>query len=193
MSEILQISRENKNMNWIAAYIKRLFYRPDWKEIEYFDESWKRRIEAMASLIEDEKSVIDLGCGRMWLREFLPKGVTYTGCDYVQRDTDTIVCDFNNKEFPDLSADLVFASGVLEYIEDVDWFLSKIQTISDSLIISYCVMELNADIKSRKTLGWKNHLSLSDLLEKALSKGFVLCRIIKNVDGNVIMKLKHSD
>lgn len=180
-------------MNRIAEYFKRLFYRPDWKEIEYFDDSWKRRIKAMASLIEDENSVIDLGCGRKWLRGYLPEGITYTGCDYVQRDTDTIVCDFNKKEFPHKSADLVFASGVLEYVEDVDWFLSKIREIGNSLIISYCSVELNPDIKSRKTLGWKNHLSLSDLLEKLLSAGFVLCKIIKDVDGNVIMKLKSSN
>ena len=35
-----------------------------WKEFEYFEDYWKDRISKMASIIERETSILDLGCGQ---------------------------------------------------------------------------------------------------------------------------------
>jgi hypothetical protein len=144
----------------------------------------------MSELIEEEKEVLDLGCGRMWLRDYLPPNARYWGCDYVKRDHNTIVCDFNQREFPAKRVDLMFISGCLEYVQDVDWFLENVARNCSSLILSYCTLELNPSPTVRNSLGWKSHLSLSGLLAKLLSKGFVLSRIMADVDGNVILKLR---
>ncbi|MBK9568932.1 MAG: hypothetical protein IPO53_02690 [Chitinophagaceae bacterium] len=47
-----------------------LFFKKEkkWQDIEYFDDKWKERIEQMARFIKNGSSVIDLGCGPMWLK-----------------------------------------------------------------------------------------------------------------------------
>ncbi len=44
--------------------------------------------------------MLDVGCGSMALRSFLPAGCAYKPCDLVERDKDSIVCDFNAGKFP---------------------------------------------------------------------------------------------
>lgn len=85
-----------------------------WRSDEAFDTSWKLRICQMAKYIDEGESVLDIGCGKGWLREYLPHDCRYIGCDLVKRDKDTIVCDFNAYQFPEQIADVVFISGVLE-------------------------------------------------------------------------------
>jgi len=54
--------------------LKRIFSQKQlsWKEMEYFDPAWKQRIETMAALIpKQSQSVLDLGCGKMWLKDYL--------------------------------------------------------------------------------------------------------------------------
>jgi len=170
--------------------IRKYLYRPQWRDIEYFDESWKIRIRAMSELIEEEKEVMDLGCGKMWLKGYLSDDIKYSGCDYVKRDDDTIVCDFNQGQFPFNAVELIFVSGCLEYVENVEWFIESIAKHCSSLIISYCTVELNPDINARKSLGWKNHLTLQQLLEILLLNGFALFRIISAIDGNIVLKLR---
>lgn len=160
-----------------------------WKDSEYFDEAWKRRISALATFLEDEKRVLDLGCGKMWLKEMLPKEVQYIGCDYVERGQDTLVCDFNKKEFPAVRVDVCFVSGVLEYIQDTDWFLKNIKNCCNALIISYCTTDLHPSVKVRRLHNWVNDFSFEQLKEKIESKGFVLQK--KGViDNNTLMKFK---
>lgn len=159
-----------------------------WEKIEYFDESWRNRISEMALLIDDEKTVLDLGCGMMWLRDYLPAGCSYVPCDYVARSAETVVCDFNKKEFPDRAVDLCFVSGCLEYVEDVEWFLGRISIACSTLILSYCTTGLVPDREGRKALGWKNHMSRDCLVAKVESTGFRLVKKGNDVDGNEIMK-----
>ena len=51
-----------------------LFFKKEkkWQDIEYFDDKWKERIEQMARFIKNGSTVIDFGCGPMWLKEYLP-------------------------------------------------------------------------------------------------------------------------
>ncbi len=112
-----------------------------WKDNEYFDHSWKERIKLLSSYIDSmDNQVCDVGCGMQWLRDFLPKNIKYIPVDYVQRSDDTIVCDLNqsmdelNKEH---LRDVIFLSGVLEYIENLDKFIEVI-SVSNKVILSYC-------------------------------------------------------
>lgn len=177
----------------IISCLKKYCYRPSWSQIEYFDENWKIRIQAMILLFEDESSVLDIGCGKMWLKEFLPKHVTYYGCDYRSRSPDTIVVDLNKKEFPDINIDLCFISGCLEYVENIDWFISQLRSSTNSVIISYCTRDQNSDLNTRKCNGWVNHLYSDELVMIFKSYGFVLVAESTAVAGNHIYKFKITD
>jgi len=101
---------------------------------------------------------MDLGCGKMYLRNFL-KNNYYIPVDYTKRDDDTIICDFNKKEFPDINADICFISGCLEYIEEYSWFINKVCNNSNRVILSYCTTDEFPDLVLRKSYSWVNHLS----------------------------------
>lgn len=185
-----------KHIKKAQSYIKKKLhiYRPqNWKEIEHFDPAWKKRIACMARLIDqDSKSVLDLGCGQAWLKDILPAQVEYTGVDYQPREhANNIVCDFNAGEFPQATADVVFCSGILEYIEDLSAFVNKICAVTDQVILSYCSTDFShSDLEIRESLGWKNHLSSTDITGLFLKSGFALVNTNREIPGNIILKLK---
>jgi hypothetical protein len=136
-----------------------------WSNPDALEAAWDRRAELAANFIPTGARVLDLGCGKMALRRFLPDKCSYQPCDLVARDETTIVCDFNAGEFPDKAADeadVVVMLGVLEYIVDVDAFFAHLQRHKCKLVLSYCVTDFtqNAD---RPSLGWINHFSIEDL------------------------------
>ena len=148
--------------------------KKNWEEVEFFDPRWKKRIEAMAAHVSSGQSVLDLGCGQMWLKEFLPEDCRYFPCDYTHRGPGTIVCDFNQKEFPDQTVDVSFVSGCLEYVVDVDWFLDRIEAQSQRCVIAYCIMAPDKSIAQREQNAWKNHLSEEELITAFTSRGMLL-------------------
>jgi hypothetical protein len=147
----------------MKVFLRTVKRKKTWKDIEYFDERWMERIEKMSKFIDVSESVMDLGCGKMWLQSFLDKSTAYYPVDYVKRSENTIVADFNKKEFPSLNVDVVFASGVLEYIDDPDWFVKQISACSNKCILSYCTMDYFPDIKIRKSAKWVNNLFFKDI------------------------------
>lgn len=139
--------------------------RPNkWQEIEYFSSEWKERILSMAQFIKPNEHVIDLGCGQMWLKEYLPPGCQYTAVDYTARDAETIICDFNAYQFPEIEADVAFVSGCLEYVEDYEWFVKQISSRYKKCIISYCIVENFPNVSERIGKAWVNHLSQKDIV-----------------------------
>lgn len=151
-----------------------------WKDLENFDESWKGRIRMMAEMIPEEAgSVLDVGCGKMWLKEYLPPGCRYQGLDYVSRGEGSMVCDLNRGEFPPDTYDVIFVSGCLEYVEDVEWFLGTVASrLRQRLILSYCVLDHFDNLPQRRASAWVNDLRESDLLEACEAKGL---RLIKKM------------
>lgn len=145
-----------------------------WKHIEHFDETWKLRIQKMSKYIHSGESVIDLGCGLMWLKEYLPRNCTYTGVDYTKRNPETVLCDFNKKNFPKQQADVAFVSGCLEYIDDPAWFAKQIASSANKCVVSYCTMEAIPSMKSRIQLCWKNHMTKNQLIQLFENQNFKL-------------------
>jgi hypothetical protein len=156
-----------------------------WEELEYFDESWKKRIAEMASFIAPGESVIDLGCGKMWLKPFLKNNI-YHPVDYKLRDEGTLVADFNSHEYPEIGADVAFVSGALEYIEDYEWFVRQVCSRSNRCIVSYCTTECYPDLKVRDRKAWKSHLSRSMLLGLFTKNGMDLDAESTAVEQNPI-------
>ncbi len=185
-------------MKYLAVFkdiIRNRFFKDKiekpWSSFEYFNPKWKKRIYVMAQYInKSEKSVLDLGCGEMWLKSFLEANVEYFGCDYIQRDSTTIVCDFNKHEFPSLRVDICFISGLLEYLVDLEWFFEKVSQTSKSIIISYCTIEYYSNIKLREKRGWKNHLSSFELILLITNKGYILTETNNKIKRNKIFKFE---
>jgi hypothetical protein len=186
-----------KVLNTIMAWCAPLFRgkknkEPDWNEIEYFHESWKNRIKTMAAYIHNNSSVLDLGSGKEWLREFLPAQVRYTAVDYCDRGTSNLVCDFNLYQFPGTRADYAFISGCLEYIVDYNWFAEKVCAQAGTVIVSYNTKELVPDEQERKGLAWKNHLTESELVQLFTSKQMRLDLVDRSISKNTIFIFKAS-
>jgi hypothetical protein len=145
-----------------------------WLKSEYFDDVWKERIQKMAFYISPNSTVMDLGCGLEWLKDFLPDNCVYYGCDYKKRNENTILCNFNKKQFPDLDVDVCFVSGCLEYIFDYKWFISRISAISNTCIISYCTTDFFPSPRERGKHHWVNSLKKADIIEIFERSGFNL-------------------
>jgi hypothetical protein len=147
-----------------------------WKDVETFDESWRQRIQWMAARIPpDAQSVLDVGCGRMWLKDYIPATVKYTGIDYVDRGDGCIVCDLNRAEFPEGSHDVIFVSGCLEYVEDYRWFLRTVaQRCRMRVLLSYCVLDHFNNLPQRRASAWVSDLTEAMLLAEADAAGLNL-------------------
>ncbi len=155
----------------MAAYINRnlaLEKKTDfgrWSSPELSEPAWDLRAEVAAGFVPAGSRVLDLGCGSMALKRFLPGGCTYQPCDLAARDDRTIVCDFNAGQFPSTAAadaDVIVMLSLLEYIADVDALFTHLRHSQCDLVVSYNVTDLSGDI-DRASRGWISHLSLMDL------------------------------
>ncbi len=105
------------------------------------EERWQRenyavshtRLRQVATLVQTQQpgTVMDLGCHNGQLSQLLP-GIAYTGVDFVQHGDPAFPffrCNFNEGPLPELvpSADVVVASGLLEYVEDLPRFLRSVR------------------------------------------------------------------
>lgn len=173
----------------LTQFIARLIPKKSWRQVERFDLSWKNRIRVMATFIPEGSTVMDLGCGPMWLKEFLPLGCSYIGVDYIPRCGNCIVADFNKGEFPNCKADVAFVSGCLEYIVQPDAFMSKISDAVPFCILSYCSLEYFPVISERRSRAWINDLTLPALTEIARQKGFGV-KIVKQSSNSIFLLTK---
>lgn len=162
-----------------------------WKDNEYFDPIWKERIKKMSAYLGKEDKVVDLGCGMMWLKEYLDSSNVYVPVDYKKRDNQTLVCDFNKAEFPNEDADIYFVSGCMEYVEDYKWFVEKISEHTKRCVISYCTLDKYDDYNLRKSLMWKNHLKEEDVIKLFSDFGFSMKDInITDLNNHVFYFVK---
>lgn len=154
------------------------FLQAHWKRTGAFYPVYDLRVQYMAGLIsEDTKSVLDLGCGDMYLKKYLPETVNYFLCDYFKHDEDTIVCDLGNNQFPQICADTVFMSGILEHIEDTDFLIKSACTCAQiEIILSYCTLDYRPDLIERGMHGIKNNFSVYDIVNVFTENGMELDR-----------------
>jgi hypothetical protein len=127
-----------------------------------------------ATWLNDAKSVADIGCGTMGLRDFLVPGMKYVAIDISQRDEHTIVVDLDTSDIPDTGAEAAAALGVIEYLDSVDRFLYQLNRFSFS-VISYNHKSLKDILWTlrlrKKRVTWANHLSLRQFHRKIYRSG----------------------
>jgi hypothetical protein len=96
---------------------------------------WSRRNKLIAEeLLEPNKTVLDLACGaKDLLKYYTPRD--YLGVDIVE--TADLIIDLD-KDFQLPSGwDYVVNSGILEYVDDVDCYLKKIQDLGNEYVFSW--------------------------------------------------------
>lgn len=143
----------------------------DWDQVKMAmgldNNEWKKRTVAMAAFLDGrDKAVMDLSAGNMYLGKLLGNtgGSEYIPVDMEKTSPRTIVCDFNNGQFPDRKVDVIFAAGIIGYINDPWWFLEKIAGSCSKLIISH---------KGKEKYDYA-HLFSYEIKDYLYKKGFVL-------------------
>ena len=159
-----------------------------WIEIEKYENEkidldlWNNRNIEIAKLVSDEsESLLDLGCGNRQLEKLISAKCKYYPVDYCNRGENTIVCDFNNHQFPEVYADIVVGSGILEHIIDYKWFIKCMcDHCKKNIIVSYAYSEEGNPeerrhiYNNRYEIEWMNSLSINDLIDVFNMNDFIV-------------------
>lgn len=175
-------------------------FMPDkvaWKNIE--DEAlanWNlmnKRFQMIAEwgwIPQGVKSVADYGAGHKYIQEYLPDSTVYYPVDYMDRGTGTIICDFNQREFPDIDAELSVCTGVLMYIEPAEELVGHICGHTDRRIIfSFVTLEGMPDIDIRRKSSMCQDYTEQQIIDMFAGHGFILVDKKYDTAGNSTMTL----
>jgi hypothetical protein len=136
---------------------------------------WESRTAQMAKLIPPGTTVLEFGAGRMILKNHLAEGCKYIPSDLVDRGSGTIVCDLNARDLPVFPPhDVVFFSGVLEFVYDLNRLAAHISQDCNIIVASYsCVAEEQAANKrARRAAGWVNDYTSGEFERLFARSGF---------------------
>ena len=120
-----------------------------WLESFNYDYEFLLRYARLLSLLPTNtkkfppvRSILDLGCGMQYLKEVIKhdfkfKNAKYLGVDLYAHKSDTLLCDFNQKEFPKLTKDydLIVCAGLFEYIVDLEFLIERICELEPHYIL----------------------------------------------------------
>ena len=161
-------------MTTLRKYFGKADYRR-WSDHNSLSPVWNPRTNLIAEMIPSGSSVLEFGCGRMVLKDYLSAGCNYTGSDLVDRGDGTIVCNLNAPNLP-LFANHQYAvfSGVLEYVNDLPSVISHIGKFVDTIIASYVTLEFVSGRLSRRSVGWVNDFTNEEFVNLFSLCGFRL-------------------
>lgn len=139
-----------------------------WVEDSSLDPEWSDRTATLFSMLPHVSSIIEFGAGKQIVRDLIAHGVSYTACDLVKRNENTLICDLN-KELPEKirqsSYDAAIVSGVMEYVKKPEYALANISNITRCLVLSYAPTDYLNCIVTRRRNGWVNNYSLHEFAE----------------------------
>lgn len=85
--------------------------------------------------IEVGKKVLDVGCGSMIIKGFLPPETDYTGIDAYPVNADVVKMEIERCTYPELYFDTTFAFAVLDSVYNLHWALKKIAKVTKTNIL----------------------------------------------------------
>lgn len=134
------------------------------------------RVKAIAEWIPDDvASVADYGEGKLSLKKFLAPNIQYYPIDYIRRSPKTIICDFNNGDFPKIKADVSVCTATLVFITAAHSLLKHLcQNSSNMVILSYVTLDVFPNIDGRRASGYVNDFTQDDIIDFFLTYGFIL-------------------
>lgn len=120
---------------------------------------WAERNQRIASLFDENKSVLDLGCGyKNLLKYYTPSN--YLGVDWFEHADITI--NLNDDFVLPAGWDYVVSSGVLEYLDNVENYLTKIKELGNTYIFTWRAKEDRYSYDEIRTLIEKQYIILSE-------------------------------
>ena len=126
----------------------------------------RKRTIAVRKLISDSaRSVLDVGMESMFLERLLPSEVQYYHLDFERHRNETMVCDLNAYEFPEVKADTAVLTEILEYLSDVDWLFDALADRVSMIVLSYKGNEKGLE---------RSIYTPDELIEKLRARGFIL-------------------
>ncbi|MEI0700162.1 hypothetical protein R4K92_14700 [Brachyspira intermedia] len=163
-----------------------------WKSNFNYIDLYEYRINNMISLLNlnNITSVMDLGCGMQTLKNKIPKSIKYIGVDLYKHVDSTIQIDFNKGEFYNENVDIIFCSGIFEYIYNLESFIKNITKNTNIIIGSYTFAD---DVKERLNR-WVNSYDIKSFFEIWYKLGYrnIFLSDSLNID-NYLYPEKHSD
>jgi len=160
-----------------------------WKDLEH-STVWGThmgRVKLIASWIPaDAHSIADYGAGKLSLKQFLEPDTTYYPIDYTSRSKDTIVCNFDKDEFPELRTEVAICTATLVFINNADRLLAHICShTSHTIILSYVTWERFQDTAGRRASGYVNDFTQAQLLSKLYDQSFILKETLPDPANNL--------
>lgn len=175
-------------------------FMPDkvvWKDIE--DEelaNWAlmnkrfQMIEEWGWIPDRVKSVADYGAGHKFIKGFLPEQTIYYPIDFIDRGDNTIICDFNRREFPEIFSEMSVCTGVSMYIEPAEELVGHICEHTECRIIfSFVTLEGMPDIDIRRESGMCQDYTEQQIIDMFAKHGFKLEDKKYDTAGNPTMTL----
>lgn len=111
--------------------------RERWLHMDSYKTGWGRRAEIAARFIPPGSSVIDIGCGRMQLRDHLPHGCSYTAADLKRWTDEVIEIDIDQGRMPHGRYDYAVMLGVIEHVHSPEQALAWARANCTGLVTSY--------------------------------------------------------
>jgi len=173
-------------------------FTPDevsWSELESNKladwELMSKRFEMISDwkwIPEDVKIVADYGAGHMFLKEYLPQNSIYYPIDYIDRGQDTIICDFNKGEYPDIRSELSACTATLMCVKPAYELVKHIclHTVK-TVIFSYVTIEGFSDINARRRSSICNDFSTQEIINMFENNNFNLRETKSHDNGNSTM------
>lgn len=141
----------------------------DWDLMQY-------RMRMISEWIDlSSHSIADYGAGQMHLKAYLKKEIIYYPIDYIRRTEETILCDFNQGSFPDLTTDTSVCCGVLEFIYTSEQLLHHIcAKTTKQIIISYLTRDRFPSIEGRRASAYVSDLTENQIIKLMQENGYSL-------------------
>jgi hypothetical protein len=156
----------------------------DWQDTSLtWGKQFPVRAHAAGKQIPAGSSVLDIGAGSMVLKEAIPSDCSYQPCDLHSRSPECPTAGLDKGEFPPGHYDWVVMLGVLMYLKNPPWALSKCRATGNNAIFSYTPLVPGnpRDIAARESFGFSNHHTAEEYLEMIKKSGWGIVK-----QGNLV-------
>ena len=129
-----------------------------WSNPDNYRQHWSLRAAAAAELVPNGMSVLEIGTGTGFFRDYVQDRCIYVGADLYPLDDTVLAINLDSDQLPEGKFDYVVLLGVFEYLHEAESAIDKVCSVSTDVVCSYCCLpkcRLTArSYQNRKKSGW---------------------------------------